>query len=307
MKKTSPGPLIINSLSEYHKIMKLPQPEHPLISVIGIECASEFPDLPDDKLIHNFYSIFLKKNIEGSIGYGRKYYDFSNGVMGFSLPKHVFVLNRDMDYSTISGWMLLIHPDFIRNYPLAKRIAEYGFFSYDMSEALHLSEKEETMIERIMEDIRSEYQMSIDAFSQDVIVSHIEVLLNYCNRFYNRQFITRRPAEQEPVARFEEIVSQIFNNDEITHIPGVNEIAAQMNVSTHYLSDMLRSLTGMNAQQHIHNKLIDKAKELLLTTNLSVNETAYNLGFEYPQYFNRLFKSKTGLTPAAFRKDFSEN
>jgi AraC family transcriptional activator of pobA len=301
------APLIIDSISEYHKIMGMPQPEHPLISVIGLKCAVELPDLPDDKLIHNFYSIFLKKNINAELGYGRKYYDFSNGVMGFSLPKQVFTLNREGDYSQIAGWMLLIHPDFIRKYALAKRIDHYGFFSYDMSEALHLSEKEEAMIDRIMEDIRNEYQQSIDAFSQDVIVSHIEVLLNYCNRFYNRQFITRRNAEQEPLVKFEELIKQIFKQDQIRHLPTVNEIAEQLNVSAHYLSDMLRSLTGMSAQQHIHNELIEKAKEILLTTNLSINETAYNLGFEYPQYFNRLFKSKTGLTPAAFRKDFVGN
>ncbi|WAC13851.1 helix-turn-helix domain-containing protein [Dyadobacter pollutisoli] len=301
------GPLIINSISDYHKIMGMPQPEHPLISVIGLKCAVALPDLPDDKLIHNFYSIFLKKNINATIGYGRKCYDFSNGVMGFSLPKQVFTLNREGDYSQIAGWMLLIHPDFIRKYDLAKRIDHYGFFSYNMNEALHLSEKEEAMIDRIMEDIRNEYQQSIDAFSQDVIVSHIEVLLNYCNRFYNRQFITRQSSEQEPLEKFEELIKQIFREDQIRHLPTVNEIAEQLNVSAHYLSDMLRSLTGMSAQQHIHNGLIEKAKEILLTTNLTVNETAYNLGFEYPQYFNRLFKSKTGLTPAAFRKDFVSN
>jgi len=307
MKKTSPEPLIINSISEYNRIMGLPQPEHPLISVLDIGCRTEIPDLPGDKLIYNFYGIFLKRNIGNGLGYGRKYYDFSNGVMGFSLPKQVFTLDREMDYSKITGWMLLIHPDFLRKYPVAKKIASYGFFSYHLHEALHLSEKEEKLIDGIMRNIRDEYSQQIDGYSQDVIVSHIELLLNYANRFYNRQFITRSNAEQEPVARFEQLVSQIFSEDQISRIPGVNDLAEQMNVSPHYLSDMLRSLTGMSAQQHIHNQLIEKAKELLLTTNLSINETAYNLGFEYPQYFNRLFKSKTGLTPAAFRKDFVGN
>ncbi len=306
MKKTSTAPHIINSIAEYHNIVGLPGPEHPLISVIGLTCNPDLPQLPDDKLIYNFYSIFLKKNID-AIGYGRKYYDFSNGVMGFSMPRQVFTLDRNVDYSRITGWMLLIHPDFIRKYPLASRIDSYGFFSYNLNEALHLSEKEEAMVDRIMMDIRTEYQQSIDGFSQDVIVSHIEVLLNYSNRFYNRQFITRSSSEEEPLVRFEQLVRKIFQQEDVGQIPSVNEISEQLNVSPHYLSDMLRSLTGMSAQQHIHNLLIEKAKEILLTTNLSINETAYKLGFEYPQYFNRLFKNKTGVTPAAFRKEIANN
>ncbi len=306
MKKTSEGPQIINSISEYNRLLGLPKPEHPLISVMELEGCRELPALPDYRLIQDFYTIFLKRNINGTIGYGQKYYDFSEGVMGFSLPKQVFTLNRDVDVSKLSGWMLLIHQDFIRKYPLAKRILEYGFFSYELSEALHLSEKEEAVIDRIMRDIRTEYQQSIDAYSQDVIISHIEVLLNYSNRFYNRQFITRSSSEEAPLIRFEQLVMRYFDTNP-KQLPSVAELSAQMNVSAHYLSDMLRSATGMSAQQHIHNLLIEKAKQVLLTTNLSVNETAYSLGFEYPQYFNRLFKSKTGVTPAAFRKGFSQN
>lgn len=301
------SPYIIHSLSEYSRMMQLPQPEHPLISLFDLSCNRSFPDLPGDKLIHDFYSIFLKKNIDGRLGYGRKYYDFSNGVLGFSSPKQVFTINRLINVSEISGWMLLIHPDFIQKYPLIKKMTEYGFFSYEMNEALHLSEKEETVIERIIGDIRTEYQQPIDAFSQDVIVSHIEVLLNYSNRFYNRQFITRRHSEQEPIARFEALLTQILNDDHLTQLPTVAELAAKLNVSPHYLSDMLRSVTGQNAQQHIHNRLIEKAKEILLTTSLSINETAFRLGFEYPQYFSRLFKSKTGVTPAVFRREVSSN
>ena len=301
------APLIINSIAEYHKILDLPQAEHPLISVIDIGCNRPMPNLPQDKLIHDFYGIFLKKNINGALGYGRKYYDFSHGVMGFSLPKQVFTINKLVDISKMSGWMLLIHPDFIRKYPLIKRIAEYGFFSYEMSEALHLSEREEMIMQRIIQDIQTEYKQPIDAFSQDVIVSHIEVLLNYANRFYNRQFITRRSSENEPLAKFEELIIQIFGEDTIVRLPTVNDLAERLNVSPHYLSDMLRTHTGLNAQQHIHNQLIEKAKEILLTTNLSINETAFKLGFEYPQYFNRLFKSKTGVTPAVFRKEVAQN
>lgn len=203
--------------------------------------------------------------------------------------------------------MILIHPDFLRKYELSRRIGAYGFFSYDVNEALHLSEKEERIIERIMLDIRTEYQQPIDAFSQDVIISHLEVLLNYSNRFYNRQFITRNGSEEDLIVRFEGLIKDIFQQETVSRIPAVNEIAEQLNVSSHYLSDMLRSLTGMSAQQHIHNLLIEKAKEILLTTNLTINETAFKLGFEYPQYFNRLFKNKTGSTPAMFRKAMPSN
>lgn len=307
MKNATPH--IINSITEYHRLIGLPQPEHPLISIVDLMCSreNEVINLPDFKLIGNFYNIFLKKNVNGAMGYGRKYYDFSNGFMGFASPMQVFTINKELDISNISGWMLLIHPDFIRKYPLMKRIADYGFFSYEMNEALHLSEKEEAVIDRILADIRAEYRQPIDAYSQDVIISHLEVLLNYANRFYNRQFITRRNSEQEPLARFEDLLAEIFNADHINHLPTVNDLAEQLNVSAHYLSDMLRSSTGQNAQQHIHNRLIEKAKEILLTTSLSINEVAFKMGFEYPQYFNRLFKSKTGLTPAAFRKGADSN
>ncbi|SEJ42475.1 AraC-type DNA-binding protein [Dyadobacter koreensis] len=307
MKKTDSGPIIINSLADYHALVGIPKPEHPLISVIEVKCNPDMPDLPYDKLIMNFYNIFLKRDVSNALFYGQKYFDFSDGIMGFSLPKQVFTLNREADFSKISGWMILIHPDFIRKYELSKRIGSYGFFSYNVNEALHLSEKEEQIIERIMTDIRNEYRQPIDAFSQDVIISHLEVLLNYSNRYYNRQFITRNSSEEDLIVRFEELTKNIFQQELVSQIPSVNEIAGQLNVSSHYLSDMLRSLTGMSAQQHIHNLLIEKAKEILLTTNLSVNETAFKLGFEYPQYFNRLFKSKTGLTPAAFRKELTHN
>lgn len=300
------GPIIIDSIAEYNRVMGMPKPEHPLISVMELKGSKRIPELPDYKLIQNFYTIFLKRNINGRIGYGQKYYDFTDGVMGFSLPKQVFILNKDVDVSALSGWTLFIHKDFIRKYPLVNKIEEYGFFAYQQNEALHLSEKEEMLIDRIMRDIRTEYQQPIDAYSQDVIISHIELLLNYCNRFYNRQFITRNSVENELLTRFESLVREIFEND-MERLPTVNDLAEQLDVSSSYLSDMLRTVTGMSAQQHIHNKLIEKAKEILLTTRLTINEIAYRLGFEYPQYFNRLFKSKTGQPPAAFRKDLLVN
>lgn len=283
-------------------MVQLDPPEHPLLSVIDIVCPAIRPEMPNDSMYLGLYNIFLKRNIDGRFGYGQRQYDFSNGIMGFSAPGQVFSFNRELDLSRISGILLLIHPDFLRNHPVQKRMDELGFFSYHMNEALHLSPKEETQVTRIMTDIREEYRQPIDAFSREVIISHLGVLLNYANRFYNRQFITRSTSPEEPIQRFESILNGYFTEEGVDVLPTVQELASRMNISAHYLSDMLRTLTGMGAQQHIHAKIIEKAKALLLSTSLTVNETAWRLGFEYPQYFNRLFKSKTGVTPAAFRK-----
>jgi len=209
--------------------------------------------------------------------------------------------NPTLDISELSGWLLVFHPDLLNKYPLGKKIASYGFFSYDVHEALHLSEREETMLDTLMDSIRSEYEQPIDAFSQDVLISQLEVLLSYANRFYHRQFLTRRTAEHDLLSRFEALLKAYFAQDGEQPLPTVQYFADALHVSPAYLSDMLRTLTGQSTQQHIHYSLIEKAKRLLLTTALSINETAFQLGFEYPQYFTRLFKSKTGLTPAAYR------
>ena len=205
------------------------------------------------------------------------------------------------------GIMLLFHPDFLAGYPLAKSIKEFGLFSYELSEALHLSEQEETVIENILKSIETEYQSNIDHFSQDVIIAQIELLLQYSNRFYNRQFITRKPANHEILIRLETILTDYFQNGKVlvSGIPTVQQIAEQLNVSPNYLTDMLLSYTGQTTQHHIHNKLIEKAKEYLSNTNLKVSEIAYQLGFEYPQSFNKLFKNKTEMSPLEFRASFN--
>ncbi|GAB3931183.1 helix-turn-helix domain-containing protein [Mucilaginibacter myungsuensis] len=303
MKTTQTDPIMIRSITDFCDLLGHPKPEHPLLTMVELTCGANYPELPGNKLIYDFYTVFIKRNVKGVMKYGQKEYDFKEGVMGFSAPKQVFMIDG-LDPSTeITGWFLAFHPDLIRKYDLGKKIKDYNFFSYSVNEALHLSDKEERMIEKMMRDIRTEYQQPIDAFSQDVMVSQLDLLLTYCNRFYNRQFITRRNAEESLLNKFTDVVSAYFEQEHIDELPNVNDISAQLNVSPHYLSDMLRTLTGQSAQQHIHGHLIEKAKELLLTTNLSVNETAYRLGFEYPQYFNRLFKNKTGVTPAAFRNN----
>jgi AraC family transcriptional activator of pobA len=303
MKQKPSDPIVMNSISDFCRILGHPKPEHPLLTLIEIGCGLTHPTLSSDKLIFNFYNVFIKRNVKGVMKYGQQHYDFKEGVMGFSGPGQIFTLDAMEDVSEITGWFLVFHADLINSYQLGQKINTYNYFSYSVSEALHLSDKEEKMIEKIMKDIQAEYQQPIDAFSQDVMVSHLDLLLTYCNRYYTRQFITRRNAEEVLLNRFTNHLRNYFEQDYIKQLPNVNEIAAELNVSAHYLSDMLRTLTTQSAQQHIHNYLIEKAKHLLLTTGLSVNETAYRLGFEYPQYFNRLFKNKTGVTPAAFRNN----
>jgi AraC-like DNA-binding protein len=256
-------------------------------------------------LVLNFYSVWLEKNVESKIRYGQGYFDFDEGSMIFLSPGQVVAAGSHKN--TVYGWGLVFHPDFIKNYPLAKAIKGYGFFSYAVNEALHLSEKEETLIVSIMENILHEYRSSVDHYSQNVLVSHIELLLNYCDRFYNRQFITRKSINNDLLIKLEALLTDYFNSDKLTEkgLPTVQYISSQLNLSPNYLSDMLRSLTGQNTQQHIHHTLIEKAKEKLSMTNLSISEIAYELGFDYPQSFTKLFKTKTNLSPLEFRRGFN--
>ncbi len=295
-----------NSISELHSSLKLKKPSNPLVSVVNLGDLDSENSISPETITYNFYAIFLKKNFDGKIKYGQQYYDFDNGTMTFYSPKQRITI-EDYEHSKLEGWMLVFHSDFIQNYPLAKRIKEYGFFSYAANEALHCSNKEEEVISNVMQNLKDEIEKSIDNFTQDVIVSHIDLLLNYCNRFYNRQFITRKPANNDTLIRLENLLNDYFNSDDLISkgLPTVQQVAEQLNVSSNYLSDMLRSITGQTTQQHIHNKLIEKAKELLTTTNLSVSEIAYYLGFEYPQSFNKLFKKKTDISPLEFRQSFN--
>lgn len=306
MKKEVNQPYIINSISELHRLLGLPKPEHPLVSVISMNSINCRFDDNMKSIIYNFYSICIKKDFTGKLKYGQNYYDFDEGLMTFFSPGQVIstVVTEDI---ALKGWWLVVHPDFIRNYSLQKTIKEYGFFSYAVNEALHLSEKEEAMLDTIIKNIEQEYGSVIDKFSQDVIVSHIELLLNYCNRYYNRQFITRKTANDELLIKLDELLVSYFDTgkNQQLGLPTVQYLSAQLNVSPNYLSDMLRSLTGQSTQHHIHTKLIEKAKEILTTTSLSVSEIAYQLGFEYPQSFSKLFKNKTNVSPLEFRHSFN--
>lgn len=202
---------------------------------------------------------------------------------------------------------LLIHPDFLLGHPLARTIKQYGFFSYTTNEALHLSDEEQATIFSLFHMMKQELESRIDDFSQEIVIAQIELLLSFANRFYKRQFLTRKAAHHTLLEKMEALLENCFSSDTALNngVSTVAYLADQLNLSPSYLSDMLRSLTGLNAQQHIHARLIDKAKQILSTTNLSVSEVAYSLGFEYAQSFSKLFKSKTSLSPLEFRQQFN--
>lgn len=304
MEKKENGLLKISSISELHQLLKLPKPLHPLMSLVDNTTMSINKELLNRNFVLNFYKISYKFSENGKMGYGQGYYDFNEGGMMFTSPNQILSTNDETEYH---GYTLLVHPDFIRNYPLGKNMKKYGFFSYDTNEALHLSDKEKTVIVGLLNNIGEELNHAIDEVSQDVIVSYIEVLLNYSNRFYKRQFITRKTVTSDLLSKMEYVLEDYFNQQKTLDkgLPTVEFLASALNLSPHYLSDMLRNITGQNAQQHIHEKLIEKAKEYLTTTNFSVAEVAYQLGFEHSQSFNKLFKKKTNTTPLSYKQSFN--
>ena len=296
----------LDSISEQHAGMGLPKPRHPLVSTFKFEDVDYSKTTVTTPFVLSFYCVAIKKNFTGKLKYGQRYYDFNEGMMSFIAPLQL--LSLEEGEQATEGYCLVFHPDLIQGHPLAKKLDQYGFFSYSLSEALHLSEAEETLIETLMEQINTELNHNIDPFSQDIIVSQIELLLNYSHRFYKRQFITRGTAgKQEILVQLEGVLKNLFlpPNIALHGLPTVQQLAAQMNFSAGYLSDMLRSLTGHGAQYHLHQKLIGQAKEALSTTALSVSEIAYALGFGQPQAFSKFFKAKTQVSPGAFRDSFN--
>lgn len=301
---------IINSISGFCRMVSLPEPLHPLVCVVRVADMRFTNSSAWEHFSLNFYCISLKRDVSGKVKYGQQYYDFDKGLMTFIAPKQVQSLDSPHEEilgpESGTGFALLFHPDFLYKHPLAATIKNYQFFSYAVNEALHLSEKEEKNVVEIFEKIEAEYQ-HIDRHTQDIILSQIDLLLNYCNRFYERQFITRKAVNHDVLTRMETLLNDYFNHEKSleTGLPTVESIAEQLHLSPHYLSDLLRSLTGKSAQQHIQEKLIEKAKEYLTITNLSVAEIAYQLGFEYPQSFNKLFKKKMNVSPLEFRQTFN--
>jgi AraC family transcriptional activator of pobA len=294
----------ITSVSQFHRLLSLAEPKHPLVSVINLAESIFLEDEIWKGFVNRFYCVALKREAKGKIRYGQQHYDYDKGVLSFTAPNQVQYLDlQNMECG--SGYLLIFHPDFLLGHQLSGSIANYGFFSYAVNEALHLSAEEEDDLIAIMDRIDRECG-HIDKHTQEIILSQIELLLNYSNRFYDRQFITRKNNNSELLVRFERLVEDYFSGGPVVDgLLTVQRIAQQMNLSPNYLSDLLRVHTGQNTQQHIHGKLIEKAKEKLSTTDLSVSEIAYALGFEHPQSFSTLFKNKTSVSPLEFRKSFS--
>jgi AraC family transcriptional activator of pobA len=294
------------SISESHEAFGLPKPQHPLISLVHFNESNPFNTaMAPIYDVVDFYKItFITKN-SGRLKYGQNYYDFNDGSMLFIAPNQL-VGTTEYNSQTYA-YLLLIHPDFLLGHPLANKIKQYGYFSYSVNEALHLSGPEREIILSVYEIIEKEINSRVDEFSQEVIVSQVDLLLNYVNRFYKRQFITRKTVNDTILQKTDAILDAYFASGQtLQHgLPSVHFLSGQLNLSTGYLSDLLRSIIGLNAQQYIHIKLIEKAKEKLAVTNLSISEIAYDLGFEHSQSFSKLFKTKTKLSPLEFRQSFN--
>jgi AraC-like DNA-binding protein len=279
-----------------------------LISLIDYSKVTYPVDDNELKWIQNYYSIGLKRNVNAKFNYGQQQYDFDAGVLAFVSPLQFLKIEINQEVKVEpTGWLLLIHPDFLWNTPLAKKIKSFDFFQYAVNEALFLSDKEEKVIVDILLKIEQEYQSKIDKFSQALIIAQIELLLIYAERFYERQFITRKKSNHEILTRFEQVLSNCFESSNLMEngIPTVKSIAEQLNISPNYLGSLLRLHSGQNTKQHIQNKMMDYAKECLSTTSMSISEIAYELGFEHPQSFSKLFKAKTSVSPLEFRHSFN--
>jgi AraC-like DNA-binding protein len=299
----------LKTISEFHEFMKLPKPQHPLISVLDISTVPHWNDEEPLTMLLDFYAISVKRMHNVHSKYGQHSFDFNEGVLSFMAPNQVFtmsVANKDEPVEK-SGWVVYIHPDFIWNTPLAKTIERYDFWDYSLYEGLFLSAKEEATILAIIQTIEQEYSANIDRFSKQIIISQLESLLNYADRFYHRQFITREKANHEVLEQVETLLQAYFNSSDLAErgLPTVKYVAEHLHLSPKYLSNLLRVVTGQNTQQHIHAKLIAKAKEKLSTTTLTVGEIAYELGFEHLPSFSKLFKTKTNLSPLEFRTSFN--
>ncbi len=300
----------IDTINDFHTICGLPKPQHPLVSLVDYSQVEYQVEEEEIGWVQDLYFVGLKRDIQGKFRYGQKQYDFDEGLVCFVAPKQLIRVHIDKPADNVvkpSGYLLAFHPDFLWNTPLAKTIHNYDFFGYDVNEALFLSEKEEALLMGLFKGIEQEYQSGIDQFTQNIIIAQIEVLLNYCERFYQRQFITRKKSGHQVLERLERALDACFASDDLVNkgLPTAQQIAAQLHMTPNYLGSLLKSLTGQTTQQHIHNKLIEKAKEKLSTTALSVSEIAYELGFEHSQSFSKLFKSKTNLSPLEFRQAFN--
>ena len=284
--------------------LDLPKPQHPQICVVeGVHLEESKHKLPE-RFYFDFYIITYKDDPPGKMKYGQQHYEFGKGSMIFVAPGQLLGAEADLQHA---GYSLLVHPDFFSSFALSKKIKQFGFFSYSVNEALFLSEKEQHSIVNIFKNLKEELQSTADEFTRNIAITQIELLLGYCDRFYKRQFVSQQSASSDLLENLERLLNDYFDKDSALQkgLPSVKYLAEQLHYSPRYLSDMLRSLTGEPAHHHIQNKVIGKAKELLSITGLSVGEISWQLGFEQPQSFNKLFKKKTNLSPLAFRRSFS--
>lgn len=305
MKSDNSNIKTFSSISQLMHYLEQPSPLHPLVALVNYDDAVLTAFEKNQKICIDFYKISFKTNFKGRVKYGQGYYDFEEGGLAFLKPKQIVVSSENPE--SYEGYALYFHPDFIRNYPLGNSIIQYGFFSYAVSEGLFLSAKEKKIIRNLFDTIAGELENNMDHFSQDVLVSQIELLLNYSNRFYNRQFITRKTLNHDIITTLDHLLDQYFTKKVSLEegLPSVEYVSTQLNLSPRYLSDLLGSVTGQNTQQYIQSKLINLSKDLLSSTSLSVAEIAYKLGFEHPQSFNKLFKTKTNQSPLQYRESFN--
>ena len=296
--------IILDSVSQLHESLGLHKPKHPLVTVLQAEEVKSKIGLSNIKIVNNLYQITFKKGICGTIRYGRNSYDYEEGTLIFTAPGQVITYEHNAELDDYQGWSLCFHPDLIRKSELGSKIDGYSFFDYDAHEALHLSDDERITIEELLEKIIKEYSLNLDKHSQHLIVSNIQLLLDYCLRFYDRQFITRSDLNTDLVSKFDRYLKAYYHSDLVQDkgIPSVQQCAEELNLSSNYLSDLLKKETGKTAQEHIHLHIIDKAKTSLLNSSEPVSAIGYDLGFEYPQHFSNLFKSKTGMSPSEYRR-----
>ncbi len=304
MNRPETTTLHVPSVAAQLQLMGLPaRLRHPLFSILRFEDLPPAPALTQRvRLISDLYQITLKKDCPCKVQYGQTPYDFGEGVMSFFAPRQVAILEPGAVLPT-SGWLLLLHPDLLRGHALSQKITDYGFFEYAVNEALLLAPEEQEALELLLQQVEQEANRPLDSLSQEVLVLQLELLLTYCQRYFNRQFLTRKPHSHELLSQVERLLNQHFAQQK--GLPTVGALAAQLHLSPKYLSDCLKQLTGQTAQQLIHEKLIAHAKQVLATTGLAVSEIAYQLGFEYPQSFNKLFKNKTNQTPLAYRQSLN--
>ncbi|MFM1999530.1 MAG: hypothetical protein RL204_1477 [Bacteroidota bacterium] len=292
----------LHNISDINNFVKS-KTNHPLVAVVDFSKVDEYIE-DGTRLSADFYTIMFKNYCANKLRYGRQSFDFQEGSLICIAPKQVLIMDNEIEKKDdMMGWGLFFHPDLLRGTSLGNKMDDYTFFSYETSEALHLSDKEKQVLYDCVQNIEAELQENIDTHSQNLIVTNIELLLNYCLRYYGRQFITRKSGNSSTVNQVEQLLKAYFKSDKLAELglPTVKYLADNVHLSASYLSDLLKKETGMSAQDHIHYHIIEEAKNVLLNTDNSVSEVAYSLGFEYPQYFSKLFKQKTGHTPGEYR------